>query len=170
MIYPQRLESLNASIVAKLDLPTPKSEKFSFRLTRLPFSGLETTIDLVDYRSRVMLKVSRVLTPLRQILDSDKQLKPQVEISCGYIDRNEYLLSELKRLSEAKIYNDLEDSEQSSHFFMFYTDSYSCTIASISNPHEKKWAELWQRIINRSYGLEHQVARRHLRTCNLLHK
>jgi len=170
MIYPQRLESLNASIVAKLDLPTPKSENFSFRLTRLPFSGLETTIDLVDYRSRVMLKVSRVLTPLRQILNSDQQVKPQVEISSGYIDRNEYLLSEIKRLNESIIYNDLEDSKQSSHFFMFYTDSYSCTVSAISNPHEKKWAELWQRIINRSYGLEHQVVRRHLRTCNLLHK
>jgi len=117
MIYPQRLESLNASIVAKLDLPTPKSENFSFRLTRLPFSGLETTIDLVDYRSRVMLKVSRVLTPLRQILNSDQQVKPQVEISSGYIDRNEYLLSEIKRLNESIIYNDLEDSKQSSHFF-----------------------------------------------------
>jgi hypothetical protein len=106
-----------------------------------------------------MLKVSRVLTPLRQILNSDQQVKPQVEISSGYIDRN-----------EATIYSDLEDSKQSSHFFMFYTDSYSCTVSAISNPHEKKWAELWQRIINRSYGLEHLVARRHLRTCNLLYK
>ena len=151
-------------------MPTPKSEKFSFRLTRLPSKGMETTIDLVDYSSRVMLRVSRVITPLRQILDSEKEFKPQVEISCGYIDSNEYLLSEMKSIKEEIIYNDLEDCKKSSHFFIFYTDSYSCTLAGISNPHEKKWAELWQRIINRSYGLEHQVARRHLRTCNLLHK
>jgi len=117
-----------------------------------------------------MLRVSRVLTPLRQILDSETELTPQVEISCGYINSNDYLLSELRRMNERIIYNDLEDCKNSSHFFIFYTDSYSCTLAGISNPHQKKWAELWQRIINRSYGLEHQVARRHLRSCNLLHK
>jgi len=168
MIFPQRLESLNSSIVATLDLPTPKSEKFCFRLSRFPLSGMETTIDLVDYKSRVMLKVTRILTPLREILVSEKKIIPKVEISCGYIDSNEYLFSELQRLRNTKVYSDLEDSENTSHFFMFYTDSYSCTVAGISNPHDKMWAELWQRIINRSYGLEHRVARRHLRSCNLL--
>ena len=168
MIFPKKLERYNASIIANLELPTPKSGKFLFRLCRFPVSGLETTIDLVDYRNRVMLKVSRVLSPLRQkIMDPNLSINPKVEISSGYISKDEYLLTEFQRLRSENLPNDLHDSPASSHFFMFYTNSIDCVAAGISDPHEKHWAELWQRVINRTYGIEHRVARRHLRTCNL---
>ena len=92
---------------------------------------------------------------------------PKVEISSGYISKDEYLLTEFQRLRSENLPNDLHDSPASSHFFIFYTNSIDCVAAGISDPHEKHWAELWQRVINRTYGIEHRVARRHLRTCNL---
>lgn len=117
-----------------------------------------------------MLRVSRVLSPLRQkIMDPNLAIIPKVEISTGYISKDEYLLSEFKRLKSENLCNDLQDSPSSSHFFLFFTNSVDCVAAGISDPHDKSWAELWQRVINRTYGIEHRVARRHLRTCNLLH-
>lgn len=169
MLYPQILEKYSSTIVANIDLPTPKSGKFLFRLARHPEKGVATYIDLLDYRSRVMLRISRILTNLNSFnLKQSKPPKSIVEISSGFIDANEYLFNEFERINSESLPSNLEDSTKGDHYFIFYTDSFNCTFSGITNPYSKEKTELWQRIINRSFGIEHSVVRRHLRTCNLL--
>ena len=116
-----------------------------------------------------MLRVSRILTDLSNFNLRDVTPKGlQVEISSGFISRTEFLINEFNLINKNALIPELENSKSGNHYFLFYTDSFDCTVSGISNPHEKVHAELWHRIINRSYGLEHSVPRRHLRTCNLL--
>lgn len=169
MLYPQILEKYSSTIVAEINLPRPKSGKFLFRLARFPEHGTATYIDILDYRSRVMLRVSRILTDLSNFNLCDETPKGlQVEISSGFISKTEFLINEFNLINKNTLIPELENSKSGNHYFLFYTDSFDCTVSGISNPHEKVHAELWHRIINRSYGLEHSVPRRHLRTCNLL--
>ena len=92
----------------------------------------------------------------------------RVEISSGFISHTEFLIKEFNSINSKSLMPELENTKFGNHYFIFYTDSFDCTVSGISNPHDKAHAELWHRIINRSYGLEHSVPRRHLRTCNLL--
>ena len=167
--FPFRLEKLTSTIVANLDLPTPKSGKFLFRLVRFPLRGTDTVLDLVDYRNRVLLRVTRMLKSPRNLLlsNSKNQIIP-VEISSEYISKDEYLITELPNITSSNLPESLEDIENGNHYFIFFTDSETYTASGITNPYQKSDTELWQRLINRSYGLEHRVPRRHLRSCNLL--
>lgn len=156
--------------MANLELPTPKSGKFVFRLARMPRKGLPTVIDLQDYKFRLFLRVTRVLKSLEEVI-SDEEEKNQpvpVEISSRYLDRNEFLTREFRFINNDNFFSNLENCRNSSHFFLFYSDSLTYTAAGISNPHHNPKAEMWQRLINRTYGLEHHAPRRHLRSCNLL--
>tara|TARA_B100001027_G_scaffold188750_1_gene141968 strand:- start:5992 stop:6510 length:519 start_codon:yes stop_codon:yes gene_type:complete len=169
MLYPQILEKYSSTIVAELNLPRPKSGKFLFRLARFPDRGTATYIDILDYRSRVMLRVSRILSDIRNLnLINDVPKTARVEISSGFISHTEFLIKEFNSINSKSLMPELENTKFGNHYFIFYTDSFDCTVSGISNPHDKAHAELWHRIINRSYGLEHSVPRRHLRTCNLL--
>ena len=169
MIYPQILEKYSSTIVAELNLPRPKSGKFLFRLARFPDCGTATYVDILDYRSRVMLRVSRILTNIRSFnLLDEVPISARVEISSGFISHKEIIIKEFGCINKKSLMSDLENTKSGNHYFIFYTDSFDCAISGITNPHDKADAELWHRIINRSYGLEHSVPRRHLRTCNLL--
>ena len=169
MLYPQILEKYSSTIVAELNLPRPKSGKFLFRLARFPDRGTATYIDILDYRSRVMLRVSRILSDIRNLnLINEVPKTARVEISSGFISHTEFLIKEFNFINSKSLMPELENTKFGNHYFIFYTDSFDCTVSGISNPHDKAYAELWHRIINRSYGLEHSVPRRHLRTCNLL--
>ena len=167
--FPQRLERQASSVVANLDLPAPNSGNFLLRLARFPNRGTETILDVIQQNHRILLKVTRILVNLRKPLVEGKfEKKIPVEISFSYIDQNEPLVQELSRDIQFQLVDDLENSMDGNHFFLFYTDSIECIAKAISNPHEKVWAEAWQRLINRSYGTEHVVPRRHARICNLL--
>ena len=167
--FPQRLERQASSVIANLDLPAPNSGNFLLRLARFPDRGTETIVDIIQQKHRILLKVTRILVNLRELLiKGNIEKKVPVEISFSHIDQNEPLVQELKRDTHYQLINDLVDSKKGSHFFLFYTDSMECIAKGISNPHEKDWAEAWQRLINRSYGTEHIVPRRNARTSNLL--
>ena len=168
--YPQRLEKYASKLVATLELPEPNSGKILFRLVRLPCQGIETVVDILDFNNRYLLRISRILISLRTNLQNSINLRNSVpvEISCGYIDKISIADCMMNFLREQTLQSDLEDCEESDHFFAFYTDSVNCYASGITNPHKKSWAELWQIIINRTYGLDHLVGRRHLRTDNLL--
>ena len=100
MLYPQILEKYSSTIVAELNLPSPKSGKFLFRLARFPDRGTATYIDILDYRSRIMLRVSRILSDIRNLnLINEVPKTARVEISSGFISHTEFLIKEFNFIS-----------------------------------------------------------------------
>ena len=168
--YPKSLEKYASQFAAFADLPEPNSNKCFFRLVRLPCQGIETFVDISEMNNRLFLRISRILSSARSKFTNSNYCSKRlsVEISSGYIKNSLIQDSFFRNLKENRLKSDLEDDSMADHYFAFFTDSYECYASGITNPHSKKWAELWQFIINRSYGLDHVVGRRHLRTCNLL--
>ena len=169
MLYPQILEKYSSTIVANIDLPTPKSGKFLFRLARHPEKGVATYIDLLDYRSRVMLRISRILTDLNSFnLKQSKPPKSIVEISSDSLTQmNTFSTNSSGSILKVCLVTLKILPKETT--FSYFTRIPLIVLFLVLRTHiPRKKTELWQRIINRSFGIEHSVVRRHLRTCNLL--
>ena len=164
--FPLTLERQASSLAASLFLPAPNSGNFSFRIARFPSEGFEVLTDVYKVGARFHIQVTRFLEPLRLRLSEKKpinapfDLPVSIEISCSTCEHTNPLVSELLLRPPFEFQNDLSGSQKENHFFIFYTDSQNCTAKAISEPHNKSWAEDWQRLINRSYGTEHIPPRR----------
>ncbi|MAS78930.1 MAG: hypothetical protein CMI25_00750 [Opitutae bacterium] len=164
--FPLYLEQRFSKLSANINLPPPNSGLFFFRLIRLPKEGVETSIDLYSKGSRVFLKVSRILHPLRDI---DRVSKHQtgdssgigvpVEISSGLCDADEPIVREILRGTPMELESKLKGDPDGSHYFIFFTDSRECVASGITDPHHVNKCELWTRLICYSYGAE-QIAHR----------
>jgi len=168
--YPLYLEQRVSKLSANINLPSPNSGFFFFRLIRLPKEGVETTIDLYSKGNRIFLKVSRILQPLRELgKDSAEQyanissLVIPVEISSGLCDVNEPIVKEILRGTPLKLKSKLQGDHDGSHYFIFFTDSRECIASGISDPHYVNKCELWTRLICYSYGVEQITPRRFYR-------
>ena len=168
--YPLYLEQRVSKLSANINLPSPNSGFFFFRLIRLPKEGVETTIDLYSKGNRIFLKVSRILQPLRELdKDSDEQfanissLGIPVEISSGLCNVNEPIVKEILRGTPLQLKSKLQGDHDGSHYFIFFTDSRECIASGISDPHHVNKCELWTRLICYSYGVEQITPRRFYR-------
>jgi len=137
---------------------------------RLPKEGVETVVDLYSKGSRVFLKVSRILHPVRKLVDynletSDSPLENRipVEISSGICEREEPLVREIRRGTPFELTSNVTGGSADSHYFVFFTDSHECIAKGISNPSELPSGELWTRLITFSYGVEQLPPRRFYR-------
>lgn len=173
--YPLRLEQRVSKLSANLNLPEPLSGFFSFRLVRLPKQGVETVVDLYSRGSRIFLKVSRILYPLRSLeefaesnsLESSSVVIP-VEYSSATCEIEEPIVREIHRGSPFDLESNLKDSDADSHYFIFFTDSRDCVAKGVSNPHEDANCELWTRLISYTYGVEQLPPRRFYRRDSLV--
>lgn len=173
--YPLRLEQRVSKLSANLNLPEPHSGFFSFRLVRLPNQGVETVVDLYSQGSRIFLKVSRILYPLRSLpefskanpIGPDASVIP-VEYSSALCEIDEPIVREIRRGSPFDLESDIQGAHEDSHYFVFFTDSRDCIAKGISNPHENGSRELWTRLISYSYGVEQLPPRRFYRRDSLV--
>lgn len=139
-------------------------------MVRLPKEGVETVVDLYSKGSRVFLKVSRILHPLRKLVELPQETctTPQenripVELSSGLCEMEEPLVREIRRGSPFELTSNLYGGCEDSHYFVFFTDSHECIAKGITNPHDLERCELWTRLITYSYGVEQLPPRRFYR-------
>ena len=168
--YPLCLEQRVSKLSANINLPSPNSGLFFFRLIRLPKEGVETTIDLYSKGNRIFLKVSRILQSLRESDgDSGEQYAKisnpviPVEISSGLCNADEPIVREIIRGTPLKLKSKLQSDRDGSHYFIFFTDSRDCIASGITDPHHVNKCELWTRLICYSYGVEQITPRRFYR-------
>jgi hypothetical protein len=137
---------------------------------RLPKEGVETVVDLYSKGSRVFLKVSRILHPLRKLVEfpeeacmSSQKTRIPVELSSGLCEMEEPLVREIRRGTPFELISNLSGGCADSHYFVFFTDSHECVAKGITNPHDVNKCELWTRLIAYSYGAEQLPPRRFYR-------
>ena len=128
---------------------------------RLPKEGVETVVDLYSKGSRVFLKVSRILHPLRKLVEflqedctPSHENRIPVELSSGVCEIEEPLVREIRRGTPFELSSNLSGGCADSHYFVFFTDSHDCIAKGITNPFDLKNCELWTRLITYSYGVE----------------
>lgn len=162
------IERQASSLAASLVLPQPNSSELCMRLSRFPFEGTETILDIHTSGPRVFVTVTRFLNSLRRKLTA---LTPDVimpstqipvEISISECKSSDPIIREILTSEIYDIECDISEKNDDSHFFLFFTDSQRCISVGISNPYEKL-NEQWIRLINRSYGTELVPPRRKLR-------
>jgi hypothetical protein len=134
---------------------------------RLPKDGVETVVDLYSKGSRVFLKVSRILHPLRKLVEflqedctPSHENRIPVELSSGVCEIEEPLVREIRRGTPFELSSNLSGGCADSHYFVFFTDSHDCIAKGITNPFDLKNCELWTRLITYSYGVEQLPPRR----------
>ena len=164
------LEQRVSKLSANINLPQPHSGLFSFRLVRLPKEGVETVVDLYSKGSRIFLKVSRILHPLRDLIGLSHEdswpfqtRRIPVELSSAFCEPDEPLVREIRRSTPFELESNLSGGRADSHYFVFFTDSHECVAKGISNPHDLDDTELWTRLITYSYGVEQLPPRRFYR-------
>jgi len=168
--YPLLLEQRVSKLSANINLPPPHSGLFSFRLVRLPKEGVETVVDIYSKGSRIFLKVSRILHPLRELIgltqegcETFQKSRIPVELSYAFCQPDEPLVREILRSTPFDLASNLSGGRTDSHYFVFFTDSHECVAKGISNPHGLESCELWTRLITYSYGVEQLPPRRFYR-------
>jgi hypothetical protein len=168
--FPLLLEQRVSKLSANINLPQPQSGLFSFRLVRLPKEGVETVVDLYSKGSRVLLKVSRILHPLRNLVENNQgtsssplENRIPVELSSGLCESEEPLVREIRRGTPLQLTSNLSGGFEDSHYFVFFTDSHECIAKGITNPSDLPNGELWTRLITFSYGVEQLPPRRFYR-------
>ena len=157
--FQSQLERVASSLGATLNLPDPKSGKFCMRLIRLPVNGPETIIDIKSVGYRYFVTTTRFIEPLRLSMKGfmngkfSEKLTVPVEISSAECSGNEPMIVECKNESIHGLKSSFSSTDNVDLFYFFFTDSVNCVTASTSDVF-RQTDELWQRIINRSYGTE----------------
>ena len=157
--FQSQLECLASSLGATLQLPDPDSEKFCMRLIRLPVDGPETIIDIKSVGYRYFVTTTRFIEPLRLSLkgsvngELSENMRIRVEISSSECSANESMILECKNESIYGLRSSFSPMDDVDLFYFFFTDSVNCVTATTTGVYCKS-DELWQRIINRSYGTE----------------
>lgn len=157
--FQSQLEVLASSLGATLHLPEPGSGKFCMRLIRLPVDGPETIIDIKSVGHRYFVTTSRFIEPLRQSVKGlmngkiSENFRIPMEISSSECSGNESLILECKNESIYGLRSSFSSIDDVDLFYFFFTDSFNCVTATTTHLH-RQTDELWQRIINRSYGTE----------------
>ena len=157
--FQSQLESVASSLGATLCLPDPKSGKFCMRLIRLPVDGPETIIDIKSVGYRYFVTTTRFIEPLRLSTKGfmngkfSEKLTIPVEISSSECSGNEPMIVECKNESIYGLRSSFSSIDDVDLFYFFFTDSFNCVTATTTHLH-RQTDELWQRIINRSYGTE----------------
>jgi|TARA_B100001093_G_C26823899_1_gene1013174 hypothetical protein len=157
--FQSQLESVASSLGATLFLPDPKSGKFCMRLIRLPVDGPETIIDIKSVGYRYFVTTTRFIEPLRLSMKSfmkgkfSEKLTIPVEISSSECPVNEPMIVECKNESIYGLRSSFSSIDDVDLFYFFFTDSVNCVTATTTDVYRQS-DELWQRIINRSYGTE----------------
>ena len=157
--FQSQLERVASSLGATLNLPDPKSGKFCMRLIRLPVNGPETIIDIKSVGYRYFVTTTRFIEPLRLSMKGfmngkfSEKLTVPVEISSAECSGNEPMIVECKNESIHGLKSSFSSTDSVDLFYFFFTDSVNCVTASTSDVF-RQTDELWQRIINRSYGTE----------------
>ena len=135
------------------------------RLSRFPYEGTETILDIHTVGTRFFVTVTRFLNSLRERIttftDENGQDSnfPSVDISISEISETDPIIREILSNQIFDLKSDLNQEIKDNHFFLFFTDSQNCVSAAISNPFQKL-NEQWVRLINRSYGTELKAPRR----------
>jgi hypothetical protein len=166
--FQKQLEQQAASLSASLVLPEPQSGRIFLRLTRLPIDGPETIIDVKSFGKRYFITVTRFIEPLRISYQSflNKNLSGEfcvpVEISTSECSLNEPLVKECKSSYIYDLKSNFISEDNTDFYYLFCTDSFNCVTSFTTYPHNQT-DELWQRIINRSYGAELVPPRRYSR-------
>ena len=166
--FQTELEKQASSLAASVVLPSPNSGRIFMRLIRLPIDGPETIVDIKSFGKRFFISVTRFIEPLRfsyeiyRNQNINKSFCIPIEISTSECSENEPLVKECRSVSIYDIKTYFSSSDIRDFFYFFCTDSVNCTRAFTSSPHNYK-DELWQRIINRSYGAELIPRRRYSR-------
>ena len=158
--YPYALERQASFLGAALPFPEPNSGGWLFRLSRFPVKGRETVVDVEKRGDRFFVTVSRFLQPLRQTWESlGRPADPvrkmvSMEISISTLEGSDALVREIERGTPLACIDEPLDEPFRDHYFLFFTDTLECSIAAVTNPYDKREAESWHRLINRSYGAE----------------
>ena len=158
--YPYALERQASFLGAALPFPEPNSGGWLFRLSRFPVKGRETVIDIEKRGDRFFVTVSRFLQPLRQTWESlGRPADPvreivSVEISASTLESSDALIREIEKGTPLACIDEPLDKPFCDHYFLFFTDTLECSIAAVTDPYDKREAESWHRLINRSYGAE----------------
>ena len=161
--YPLLLERQASRLAGAIELPEPCSGKFYLRLVRLAAKGRETVVDVFQQGDRARVRVTRFLRSLRDTIHTDlvdgahsynSEATLPLELSGAYLDPRDTFLRLLRYEDFDGFGSGLDLSENSDHYFLFYTNSYAFTARAISDPQSKEWAENWNRLIHRSYGVE----------------
>ena len=157
--FQSQLERLSSTLGATLHLPDPGSGKFCMRLIRLPLDGPETIIDIKSVGYRYFVTTTRFIEPLRLSMKGfmsgkySEKLTIPVEISSSECSGNEPMIVECKNESIYGLRSSFSSIDDVDLFYFFFTDSVNCVTATTTDVYRQS-DELWQRIINRSYGTE----------------
>ena len=157
--FQSQLERVASSLSATLCLPDPESGKFCMRLIRLPVDGPETIIDIKSVGYRYFVTTTRFIEPLRLYMKGfmkgkfSEKLTIPVEISSSECPGNEPMIVECKNELIYGLRSSFSSIDDVDLFYFFFTDSVNCVTATTTDVYRQS-DELWQRIINRSYGTE----------------
>ena len=158
--YPYALERQASFLGAALPFPEPNTGGWLFRLSRFPARGRETVIDVERRGDRIFVTVSRFLQPLRQTWESlGRPTNPMhqivsVEISISTTKATAPLVREIENGTPIACLDEPLNEPFRDHYMLFFTDTRECRIAAITDPYDRREAESWHRLINRSYGAE----------------
>ena len=138
---------------------------------RLPKEGVETVVDLYSKGSRIFLKVSRILHPLRELIGSThedceafQKSRIPVELSYAFCQTDEPLVQEILRLTPFDLASNLKAEVVRTPIISSSLPTRMSAWPKASAIHtDLESCELWTRLITYSYGVEQLPPRRFYR-------